>query len=73
MSEAIDAVKRELESARHALRGAQEAYEKADRESRAAQDRAARTYEGRAASERNVGRLEKALALLEGRDNEHRG
>lgn len=67
MSDAIEAVKRELEGARHALRGAQEAYEKAEREERIAQDRSARAYEGRAANARNVDRLMKALALLEGK------
>lgn len=65
-SEAIEAVKRELGSARDALRGAEEAYAKAEQQARAAVDRSSRAYEGRATNARNVERLEKALALLEG-------
>lgn len=66
VSEAIEAVKRELESARHALRGAEEAYAEDEREARIAQDRSMRAYKGRAKNRANVDRLEKALKLLEG-------
>lgn len=69
MSKAIEAVKRELESARHALRGAEEAYEEAAREARVAQDRSMRAYKGRARNVANVDRLTKALALLEGEND----
>lgn len=54
MSASIEAVKAELESARHALRDAWQE---------------GRSYEARAVNARNVERLEKALAILEEGDN----
>ena len=66
MTAAIEAVKAELESARHALRGAEEAYSEAEAANLRARRRLELAYEGRAATSRNVDRLEKALALLEG-------
>ena len=65
MTTAIDAVKAELETARHALQGAQESYAEARQKADEALKRAGRAYEGRARNARNVDRLEKALALLE--------
>lgn len=65
MSKAIEAVKAELESARHALRGAEEAYAAACQAFSIAKESRHRSYEGRAANARNVERLEKVLGLLE--------
>lgn len=65
MSAAIEAAKAELEFARYALHGAEEAYEAACQAFSVARERRHQAYEGRAANARNVGRLERALALLE--------
>lgn len=65
-SEAIEAVRRELESARHALRGAEESHAEAEREARIAQDRSMRAFTGLERNRTNVNRLEKALTLLGG-------
>lgn len=65
MSTSIEAVKAELESARHALRVAEESHVADMRAVRDAEVKAARSYEVRAANARNVRRLEKALAILE--------
>lgn len=68
MSDAIEAVKAKLESARHALQGAEEQYAKDERAARSAADRSGRSYDARARNARNVERLERALEILEARD-----
>jgi len=65
---ARDAVLRELESAEHALKGAEQSYAQAETALHSAQDRAERAWDGRATNARNVDRLKKALDVLEGTD-----
>jgi len=63
---ARDALIRELESAEAALGGANRSYADVERELQRVQTRATHAYEGRAKNARNVDRLKKALAILEG-------
>lgn len=65
---ARDAVLRELESAEHALKGAEQSYAQAEAALHSAQDRASRAYDGRAKNARNVDLLKKALDILEAAD-----
>ena len=65
-----DALIRDIESAEAALTGANDVYDDAQWRSRQAQDTASRAYDGRAANQRNVDRLKKALAIIEGDTDE---
>ncbi|UAJ78345.1 hypothetical protein IT072_13870 [Leifsonia sp. ZF2019] len=65
---AREALSRELESAKAALSGAQEVYDDAEYQLRVAQGASSRAYDARARNSRNVDRLEKAIAILDGRD-----
>jgi peptidoglycan hydrolase CwlO-like protein len=71
MSEYIsarDALIRDLESAEAALGGANKSYADVQRDLQRVQTRADHAYEGRKKNQRNVDRLKKALAILEGED-----
>ena len=67
---ARDAILRELESAEAALKGASEAYAKDERALHEAQRRAEAGYEGRARNAKNVARLRRALAIIEGESDD---
>ena len=69
-SASIRAVKEELEAARVALRTAEETYAKDERAAQAALSQSGRSYDARAAKARNVERLTKALATLEGKGDD---
>jgi peptidoglycan hydrolase CwlO-like protein len=61
---------RDIKSAEAALGGANEAYAEAETDLRRAQGRAERLYDGRAANQRNVDRLKKALSIIEAGNDE---
>ena len=63
-----DAILRDIETAVAALTAANHDYAKAEKDLRQAQGVAERSYDRRAASQRNVDRLKKALAIIEGDD-----
>lgn len=63
---ARDAILCELEAAEAALKGSEAAYESTERALQEAQRRAQISYDGRAENRRNVDRLKKALAIIEG-------
>jgi hypothetical protein len=65
---AREALARDLESAQAALKGAEEAYAAAERKLHEAQNISMRAYDGRAANSRNVDRITKAIAILDGED-----
>ena len=65
-----DALIRDIESAEAALTGANEVYDDAQWELRQVQNYASRAYDGRAANQRNVDRLKKALSIIEGDTDE---
>lgn len=65
---AKQAIRTELETAEAALRGAEESYADAQRKLIAAERASGIAYEGRARNHRNVDRLRKALAILEGEE-----
>ena len=67
---ARDALIRDIESAEAALTGANEFYTKAETKLHQAQGIASRAYDGRAANQRNVDRLKKALTIIEGDTDE---
>ena len=65
-----DALIRDIESAEAALTGANEVYAAAERKLQHMQGTASRAYDGRATTQRNVDRLKKALAIIEGDTDE---
>ena len=61
-----EALIRDIESAEAALTGANDVYDDAQRKLQYAEGTASRAYDGRETNQRNVDRLKKALALIEG-------
>ena len=61
-----DALIRDINSAEAALTGANDVYDDAQRKSQQAQNTASRAYGGRVINQRNVDRLKKALAIIDG-------
>lgn len=64
------ALERDLESAKAALTGAEEVYADAERKLHDAQRAAQRAYDGRARNSQNVDRIKRAIAALDGADEE---
>ena len=65
-----DALIRDIESAEAALMGADQVYAEVERKLRQVQNSASRAYDRRAAYQRTVGRLKKALTIIEGDTDE---
>ena len=65
-----DALIRDIESAEAALTGANDVYAAAERKLQHMQGTASRVYDERATTQRNVDRLKKAFAIIEGEGDE---